>query len=65
MHQILNEPHPDPKKLNPKIVKPLVSIIDKTLVKDREKRYQRASQITAHLRELGKKIDAVMKKKKG
>jgi len=56
MHQVMNVPHPDPKKVNPKIVKPLVTIIDKALEKDREKRYQRASQMTAHLRELGKSL---------
>ena len=64
MHQVMNVPHPDPKKVNPKIVKPLVTIIDKALEKDREKRYQRASLMTAHLRELGKRIDAFIAKKK-
>jgi len=43
MHQIMNVPHPDPKKINPKIVKPLVTIIDKALEKDQGKRYQRTS----------------------
>lgn len=65
MNQIMNVPHPDPRKSNPKIVKPLVTIIDKTLEKDRKKRYQKASQLRDHLRELGKKIDAVMAKKLG
>ena len=65
MNQIMNVPHPDPRKSNPKIVKPLVTIIDKTLEKDRKKRYQKASQLRDHLRELGKKIDAVMAKKQG
>ena len=64
MHCIINKPHPDPKKINPKIVKPLVSIIDKTLEKDREKRYQKASLMASHLRALGKKIDAVAVQKK-
>ncbi|MBL7181003.1 MAG: CHASE2 domain-containing protein [Desulfobacterales bacterium] len=63
MNQIMNVPHPDPRKFNPKIVKPLVTIIDKTLGKDRKKRYQKASQLRDHLRGLGKKIDAVMAKK--
>lgn len=64
MHKILNVPHPDPKKINPKIVTPLVSILNKTLEKDREKRYQKASQIASHLRELGKKIDAAIARRK-
>jgi serine/threonine-protein kinase len=64
MHCIMNKPHPDPKKINPKIVKPLVTIIDKALEKDLNKRYQRASRMAAHLRELGNKIDAVAAKKK-
>ena len=63
MHSILNEPHPDPRTLNPRIIKPLVLILDKALEKDREKRYQRASEMAAHLRELGKKIDEVMARK--
>ncbi len=64
MHQIMNTPHPDPRKFNPKIVKPLVFILNKALEKDRAKRYQKAGQMAAHLRELGSKLDAVMMKKK-
>jgi serine/threonine-protein kinase len=63
MHSILNDPHPDPRTLNPKIIKPLVLILDKALEKDREKRYQRASLLAGHLRDLGRKIDALMAKK--
>jgi len=64
MHKIMNVAHPDPRTINPKIVKPLVSILDKALQKAKDKRYQRASRMAAHLRELGEKIDAVMAKKK-
>ncbi len=63
MHQILNIPHPDPKSINPKIYKPLVDIINKSLEKDREKRYQKAIDMAMHLRELCKKIDAAKTKK--
>ncbi len=63
MHNILNEPHPDPRTVNPRIIKPLVLILDKALEKDRDKRYQRALDLAVHLRELGKKIDEVMAKK--
>jgi len=64
MNRIMNEPHSDPRKINPKTVKPLVTIINKALEKKRENRYQRASRMSAHLRELGKAIDAFMAKKK-
>ena len=64
MHQVINVTHPDPREINPRIVKPLVTIINKALEKDREKRYQRASQLTAHLRGLGKRIDEFIAKKK-
>jgi len=64
MNKIMNAPHPDPRKANPQIVKPLVMILNKALEKDREKRYQGAAQMCAHLRQTGKKIDAVLAKKK-
>ena len=64
MNQIMNVKHPDPKQINPKIVKPLVIIIDKALEKDREKRYQRASQMAADLREVGRRIEAAIAKMK-
>ncbi|MBI5844748.1 MAG: CHASE2 domain-containing protein [Deltaproteobacteria bacterium] len=57
MHQIMNVKHPDPRTYNDKIYKPLVGIIDKALEKNRDERYQKAGQMAAHLRELGKKID--------
>ncbi len=60
MNKIMNAPHQDPRKIDPKIVKPLVMILDKALAKDREKRYQKGSQMCAHLRQTGKKIDQVM-----
>jgi CHASE2 domain-containing sensor protein/predicted Ser/Thr protein kinase len=64
MHQIMNVLHPDLKKINPQIVKPLVTITNKMLEKDRNKRYHRAIHLATHLRELGKRIDAVAVKKK-
>jgi CHASE2 domain-containing sensor protein/tRNA A-37 threonylcarbamoyl transferase component Bud32 len=65
MHKIMNVPHKNPRLINPKIFKPLATILDKALEKEKEKRYSRASLMAAHLRELGKKIDALMMKKKG
>ncbi len=64
MHQIMNTPHPDPRKLNPKLSKAHVSILNKALEKDRNKRYQKASAMADHLRILGQKIDALMNRKK-
>lgn len=63
MHQIMNVPHEDPRKHNPKIFKPMVAILNKALEKDKEKRYPKASMMAAHLRALGKKIDEAMAKK--
>jgi serine/threonine-protein kinase len=63
MNQIMNEPHQDPRKINPKIVKPVVTVINNALIKNRDKRYQNASQMCAHLREIAKRIDAAMAKK--
>ena len=65
MHQIMNKPHPNPREYNPRIVKPLVAIIDKALEKDRGKRYHRALQMADHLRQLGHAIDALVAKKRG
>ncbi len=65
MHQIMNVRHPDPRQRNPKLLKAHVTIIDKALEKDRDKRYQKASEMAAHLKALGKKIDALIAKKKG
>jgi len=65
MHQIMNVPHPDPRSINPKILKPLATIIDKAMEKNRDKRYQKAGQMAQHLRTLGKKIDELVSKKAG
>ncbi len=64
MNQIMNVKHPDPKQINPKIVKPLVTIIDKALEKDRGKRYQNASRMASDLREVGRRIEAALSKMK-
>jgi CHASE2 domain-containing sensor protein/predicted Ser/Thr protein kinase len=64
MHKIMQAGHPDPRSINPRIVKPLVAIINKALEKDRQKRYQRAITMSAHLKETGKRIDALIAKKK-
>ena len=63
MHAIMNKPHPDPRQFNPKIVKPLVAILNRAMEKDKEARYQKAGQMAGHLRELGKRIDAAVARK--
>jgi serine/threonine-protein kinase len=64
MNQIMNVKHPDPKQINPKIPKPVVTVLDRALEKDREKRYQKASQMAADLREIEKRIEAAILKMK-
>ena len=64
MNQIMNVPHPDPRKYNPKIVKPLVTIINKSMAKERTKRYQQAIHMSNHLKKLGEGIDKALAKKK-
>lgn len=64
MHQIMNVKHKSPRTINTKIFKPLVTIIDKALEKDRDQRYQRAMQMANHLRTLGKKVDAAIAHRK-
>ena len=62
MHQIINKRHLNPKTINSKIFTPVVTIIDNALEKEREKRYQRASRMRDHLREVRKRVDAVIVK---
>jgi CHASE2 domain-containing sensor protein/tRNA A-37 threonylcarbamoyl transferase component Bud32 len=68
MNKIMNEPHPDPRNFNPKIVKPVITVLNNALIKNRDKRYQKASLMCTHLRQIGKRIDVMMvqqKKKNG
>ncbi|MFH0726306.1 MAG: serine/threonine-protein kinase [Pseudomonadota bacterium] len=64
MHKIVTDPHPDPKSINPKILTPLVEVINKALEKEVTKRYQYAWQMAAHLRIIGHKIDAFIEQKR-
>ncbi|THB78201.1 MAG: CHASE2 domain-containing protein [Desulfobacteraceae bacterium] len=64
MHKILNDPHPDPRKINPRIYKPLSAIINKALEKEPADRYPKAKDMAAHLRKLGRLIDDAVAKKK-
>ena len=64
MHQIMHVTHPNPKTLNPRILSPFVTVIDKALEKDREKRYPDAGRMKRHLSEIRRSIDAVIARKK-
>lgn len=46
----INDPIPDPKKLNPDVPDSLVAVINKALAKDPNNRYQTAAQMAAALR---------------
>lgn len=52
LRRILQEPHPDPKRLRPQIPNPLVQVLNKALEKDVSKRYAEAAQMAEHLRRL-------------
>ena len=60
MHCIMNVRHPNPREYNPRVLSPLVKILDHALEKDKAHRYQRAMQMAVHLRQLGKRIDAAL-----
>jgi serine/threonine-protein kinase len=64
MHHIMNEPHTNPKTINPRIPEALVLIVNKALEKDVEKRYQRAGQMSDNLRKLNEMIDTAIERKK-
>jgi CHASE2 domain-containing sensor protein len=65
MHHIMNEPHANPKTINPRIPEALVLIVNKALEKDVEKRYQRAGQMSDHLRKLNEMIDTAIERTHG
>jgi len=50
MYQIANEPHPSPKDYNPNIPDCCLKIVDKALMKEAEKRYQRGNELFEDIR---------------
>jgi serine/threonine-protein kinase len=64
MNYIDNVQHPNPRKFNPKIIRPLVTVMDKAMEKDKKLRYQSAGNMSLHLKEIAKKIDEVMAQKR-
>jgi len=65
MYQIAREPHPGPRSINPRIPPVVEKIIGKALKKDPAERYQRASQMAAHLLKVIAKMDEIAAKKEG
>ncbi|MFC1516377.1 protein kinase [Thermodesulfobacteriota bacterium] len=56
-NEILNQPHPDPREYNPDIIEPIIAVIDKSLEKDRKRRYQKASHMMAHMKEAARILE--------
>ncbi len=65
MYQIAREPHPSPRSINPRIPPVLEKIIDKALEKDASKRYQKAAQMSDHLKKVAAKIIEIQARKRG
>ncbi len=64
MYRIAREKHPSVKTLNPSVPSILDKIIDRALAKEPEQRYQKASQMSDHLRKILKKMDEIRDMKK-
>lgn len=64
MHKIVHDPHPDPRSLNPSIMKPLVIVLNKALAKELADRYQDAAHMALHLRQIGQKISTIIAQKR-
>jgi CHASE2 domain-containing sensor protein len=63
MLRIAKGKHPSPRNINPRIPGIIEKIIDKALEKDLDRRYQRADQMSIHLKKVVAKIDEIMAKK--
>ena len=62
-YQITQQRHPSPSKINPRVIKPCEQIIDKSLAKNPDHRFQRAKDMVAYLKMLANKIDALRAQK--
>ncbi|MFC1533415.1 CHASE2 domain-containing protein [Thermodesulfobacteriota bacterium] len=63
MYKIAKEKHPSVRSINPRVPQVLEKIIDKALEKDQEKRYQKAGQMSEHLKSVVARIDEIKEKK--
>jgi serine/threonine-protein kinase len=50
LFQIANDPTPNPQTVRPEISNELVEVINRALIKDQEKRYQRGAEMSTDLR---------------
>ena len=57
-YQITQVKHASPRKINPKVIKHIEQIIDKTLSKNPDHRFQHARDLSQYLKILAGKIDA-------
>jgi CHASE2 domain-containing sensor protein/tRNA A-37 threonylcarbamoyl transferase component Bud32 len=64
-YQITQQRHPSPSKINPRVIKPCEQIIDKSLAKNPDHRFQHARDLVGYLRMLANKIDALRAQKQG
>jgi tRNA A-37 threonylcarbamoyl transferase component Bud32 len=63
MNQIMNFPHPNPRAINPRVMPAIISIVDRSLEKQPDRRYARASQMAADLVHLDQRIQSYLKHK--
>lgn len=64
MYRIAREKHPSVRTLNPRVPGVVEQIIDKALEKEPGKRYQKAGQMTGHLKKVIARIDEIQEKKR-
>jgi len=62
MNQIMDFPHPNPRAINPRVIPAIVGIMDRTLEKDRDNRYQSAKDLARDLFRLDKRIMTALRK---
>jgi CHASE2 domain-containing sensor protein/tRNA A-37 threonylcarbamoyl transferase component Bud32 len=58
-YQVTQVKHASPRKINPKVMKPIEQIIDKALSKNPDHRFQHARDLSKYLKILAGKIDAL------
>jgi CHASE2 domain-containing sensor protein/tRNA A-37 threonylcarbamoyl transferase component Bud32 len=63
MLRLVNEKHPSPRAINPKIPRVVEDILGKALEKDVGKRYQRAAHLALHLKQVVARIDEILARK--
>jgi hypothetical protein len=59
----MNFPHPNPRAINPRVMPAIIPIVDRSLEKQPDRRYARASQMAADLVHLDQRIQSYLKHK--